>query len=267
MNRFFCYLFVFMSIAVFLHIESAEEYKPVVISSFDAEWVAQKIWRNECGGTIMGLTSWNQGEDFASLGICHFIWYPKNKKGPFCEMFPDVLVFFVNRGVTLPNWLAADRTCPWSTREEFIDQQDSPQMIELRQLLENTVCLQAEFMALRLQKSLPSMVGKFPQDKRTQMIKNVNLLMQQPQGLYAILDYLNFKGEGILSTEVYQGEGWGLLQVLARMKESQADENILKAFVEAANEVLERRVANSPIERNEKRWLKGWQNRLATYLK
>lgn len=267
MNQFLYYLLVFILMGPCFCVEPTEECKPVFISSLDAEMVAQKIWRNECGGTIMGLTSWNKGEDFASLGICHFIWYPKNKTGPFCEMFPDVLVFFVSRGVALPEWLAADRACPWSTREEFMQQQNSPQMIELRQLLENTICLQAEFMALRLQKSLPSLVDKFPQDKRKQMIKHVNLLMQQPQGLYAILDYLNFKGEGILSTEVYQGEGWGLLQVLARMKESQADENVLTAFVEAANEVLERRVANSPIERNEKRWLKGWQNRLATYLK
>ncbi|MBA3816746.1 MAG: hypothetical protein H0X29_09580 [Parachlamydiaceae bacterium] len=244
-----------------------EEYKPILISSADAEAVGRKIWRNECGGTITGLTSWNQGEDFPSLGICHFIWYFKGQVSPFCEIFPDVLAFLVVRGVVLPDWLAKDRACPWSSRDEFMQQLNSPQMVELRELLQNTICLQAEFMALRLQKSLPVMVSKFPQAKRQQMIKSFNLLMLQPQGLYAILDYLNFKGEGLLPTEAYQGEGWGLIQVLETMKESQGDESILNAFVEAANDVLERRVANSPIERNEKRWLKGWQNRTATYLR
>jgi hypothetical protein len=29
--------------------------------------------------------------------------------------------------------------------------------------------------------------------------------------------------------------------------------------------VLTRRVANSPVERNEKRWLSGWRNRVLTY--
>lgn len=265
-NLLFCFFtFIFMTYSFQVR-SSVEDYKPVFISSIDAEAVGRKIWHNECGGTIAGLTTWNQGEDFASLGICHFVWYPKNQIGPFCEMFPDVLNFLISRGVLLPTWLSTDRTCPWSTREEFIQQQNSPQMLELRQLLENTICLQAEFMALRLQKSLPVMVSKFPPDKHKRMIKSFNLLVQSPQGLYAVLDYLNFKGEGLLLTEAYQGEGWGLIQVLAQMKDD-SDENILKGFVVAANEVLERRVVNSPVERNEKRWLKGWQNRIATYLK
>ena len=35
------------------------------------------------GGTISGLTSWNVGENFASLGIGHFIWYRKRPARPF----------------------------------------------------------------------------------------------------------------------------------------------------------------------------------------
>ena len=34
----------------------------------------------------------------------------------------------------------------------------------------------------------------------------------------------------------------------------------------AAKATLERRVANAPIERREQRWLKGWHNRIDTYL-
>jgi hypothetical protein len=52
------------------------------LSHSDALKVGKRVWQNECGGTISGLTSWNQGEDFASLGIGHFIWYPKGRRGP-----------------------------------------------------------------------------------------------------------------------------------------------------------------------------------------
>jgi len=37
-------------------------------------------------------------------------------------------------------------------------------------------------------------------------------------------------------------------------------------FVEAAKSVLKQRVKNSPPERHEDQWLKGWFNRLDTYL-
>jgi hypothetical protein len=45
--------------------------------------IGHRVWQNECNGTREGLTSWNTGENFASLGIGHFIWYPKGVNGPF----------------------------------------------------------------------------------------------------------------------------------------------------------------------------------------
>lgn len=78
---------------------------------------------------------------------------------------------------------------------------------------------------------------------------------------------MNFKGEGLLATESYNGERWRLVQVLELMREPKEGERAVVAFAEAADYVLERRVVNSPAERNEKRWLKGWQNRINTYLK
>ncbi|MGZ5512150.1 MAG: hypothetical protein ACXWG7_02070, partial [Chthoniobacterales bacterium] len=61
----------------------------ITLSRADAQRIGRKVWQNECGGTIAGLTSWNAGENFASLGIGHFIWYPKDVRGPFEESFPD----------------------------------------------------------------------------------------------------------------------------------------------------------------------------------
>jgi len=82
-------------------------------------------------------------------------------------------------------------------------------------------------------------------------------------GYYALIDYVNFKGEGTKPEERYQGKGWGLLQVLQNMKVQ--DEDVLGAFAAAADRVLTRRVALSPPERNEIRWLAGWRKRIATY--
>ncbi|HSV63887.1 MAG TPA: hypothetical protein VLH83_11140, partial [Chthoniobacterales bacterium] len=38
------------------------------LSPVETRRIGNKIWRNECGGTVAGLTSWNAGENFASLG-------------------------------------------------------------------------------------------------------------------------------------------------------------------------------------------------------
>ncbi len=62
-------------------------------------------------GTISGLTSWNQGEDFASLGIGHFIWYPKGRQGPFEESFPTLVSFVSSRGAKLPTLLLGVGPC------------------------------------------------------------------------------------------------------------------------------------------------------------
>ena len=86
------------------------------------------------------------------------------------------------------------------------------------------------------------------------------------QGCYALIDYVNFKGEGILETERYKGRGWGLMQALAGMTGNQ-EGAAPDEFAEAAASVLRERVENSPPDRHERRWLAGWLNRVATYRK
>ena len=84
-----------------------------------------------------------------------------------------------------------------------------------------------------------------------------------PYGHYALIDYLHFKGAGVLKSETYSGQGWGLLQLLNALPERQPT---LLNFVEAGEMLLRQRVANAPTERNESRWIKGWIKRLRTYL-
>ncbi|MFS8562871.1 MAG: hypothetical protein LVR00_00450 [Rhabdochlamydiaceae bacterium] len=52
------------------------------------EKIAEKIWMNECSGVTENLTHWGTGEEFASFGIGHFIWYSENKQQRFEERFP-----------------------------------------------------------------------------------------------------------------------------------------------------------------------------------
>ena len=86
-----------------------------------------------------------------------------------------------------------------------------------------------------------------------------------PQGTYALVDYVNFKGDGTQAAERYNGQGWGLLQVLADMKDVPAGPAAASEFSASAKRALDRRIANSPPARGEARWRAGWHNRCDTY--
>ena len=233
------------------------------LSDREAAEVAQKIWRNECGGTIAGLTSWNVGEEFPSLGIGHFIWYPQGTKGPFDESFPKMLVFLKEHGVKFPDWLTVSLPCPWLSRQEFLQEQNSERMRQLRNLLSSTVALQTDYLVQRLENALPKMLEKAPVASRTK-IKNEfeRVLHSGSAGTFALIDYVNFKGEGILESERYKAQGWGMLQVLEGMSDSSPP---VQAFSDSARKALTRRVGNSPPERHEERWLPGWTRRVNDY--
>ncbi len=238
---------------------------PVHISEADARRIGKRIWQNECNGTIAGLTSWNSGEDFASLGIGHFIWYPKGMRGPFEESFPKFLEFAHERNVTVPVWLNQATFCPWSSRAEFQRAANSAQMRELREFLARTVDLQAQFLVARLQQSLAKMLDEAAPNDRPNVERQFARVASTPHGCYGLVDYVNFKGEGVLQTERYRGEGWGLLQVLEEMHGTGAGAGATNEFANSAAAILRRRVQNSPPERHEARWLPGWLNRVRTY--
>jgi hypothetical protein len=231
----------------------------VTLSDTQAQAIGKRIWKNECAGTVSGLTSWNKGEDFASLGIGHFIWYPDGQRGPFEESFPKLVSYFAAQGIRTPKWLGG--SCPWKTRSAFMADFDGERLKQLRALLSNTVSVQARFCALRLEQALPKMLAAAPKSERDRIRANFYRVAAAQLGMYALIDYVNFKGEGVSPTERYDGKGWGLLQGLEEMGDGPA----FPAFAKAADRVLTRRVANSPKARNEAKWLPGWRNRIATY--
>jgi hypothetical protein len=238
----------------------------ITLSHADVLRIGKKIWQNECNGTIAGLTSWNEGEDFASLGIGHFIWYPKGRRGPFEESFPKLVSFISKRGAKLPTLLlgTGEKPCPWNSRTEFLRAEHSTEMNQLRRFLSDTIDLQAEFLIARLESALPKMLAEAAPSDRANVQEQFERLTKTPQGCYALIDYVNFKGEGVLHTERYQGQGWGLLQVLEAMHGT-SDAGAVDEFARAAKGVLIRRVQNSPTERHESRWLSGWIRRVNSY--
>jgi len=239
----------------------------VALSQAEALRIGKKIWQNECNGTIAGLTSWNEGENFASLGIGHFIWYPKAQRGPFEESFPKLVSFIAKRGAKLPGLLlgAGEHPCPWNSRAEFLQAQNTPEMKQLRQFLVDTVDLQAEFLISRLQNALPKMLAEAASSDRANVQQQFERLASTPHGCYALVDYVNFKGEGVLHTERYQGQGWGLLQVLENMHGTSPGAAAVDEFARSAKATLTRRVQNAPAERHESRWLSGWLQRVNSY--
>ncbi len=215
-----------------------------------------RVWQNECAATLDGLVSWNRDEEFASLGIGHFIWYPA-KRGPYKETFPSLLSFLKSKNAAIPLWIEEARRCPWKTREEFLRAKSSKKMTELRDFLKSTVALQAEFLAERLDDALPLL-----ENERKEILDSYRRVADNPNGIYALLDYVNFKGYGTSPKERYGDTGWGLLQVLDGMS-SEGDP--IEEFIRSAKQVLLKRVENAPAQRNEQQYLAGWFNRIETY--
>lgn len=237
------------------------------INRDDLTWIGHTIFQKECGGNRDKLLTWNNGEDFASLGIGHFIWYPKGQKGPFEESFPAFLTFVRKRGVRLPDWIEAmdDMACPWKDRRSFYMAQNSSQMAVLKEFLIRTMPEQSLFIVNRLNKAFPKMMAAVPRHKKNHVRNQFYRVADSSTKLYALIDYVNFKGEGTRISERYNNQGWGLLQVLEEMNGSSLGYDALHEFSRAAETVLVRRVSNSPAERNEQRWLPGWKNRVNAY--
>lgn len=236
-------------------------------SMLELEQIAGLIFKNECASKDECLTSWNEGEEFASLGIGHFIWYPAQTPQTFKESFPALIQYMAARGEKLPDWLASNpaQANPWQNRQSFIAAFDSKKMKELRHFLINSKPTQALFVQQRLKQSLAKLLAAVDLSAKADIQQQFNRLLNSPMGTYVLMDYVNFKGEGISKKERYQGKGWGLLQVLEHMQGREPGLAAIQAFAVAADQMLTRRVSLSPAARNEARWLPGWRKRLQTY--
>ena len=237
-----------------------------------AKKIGQKIWLNETGGKIDAITSWSANEEFASLGIGHFIWFPVGKWLPFEESFPALLEFMRKKNVRLPAWLDQPQipANPWTSRAEFRRNANSPQMKELRQFLLDTVAEQTQFMVARAQGAMEKILKTTPDGtEREHIVIQFTRVIRASENFYPLIDYINFKGEGTnpneaaVNSETGRRQGWGLKQVLLRMNGVTGDPKAVRAeFADAAQFVLQQRVRNLPSNRV---FEVGWLRRIATY--
>lgn len=230
------------------------------ISTEELQTIGKRIELNECGTDRRNLTFWNIKEGFPSLGIGHFTWMPDRKKARFEETFPSLVVFLKNHDVEVPKWMEGE--CPWQDRKAFYADKDSVEMKELYALLSETRHLQSLFMLERLEAALPQLLEGVDLKEHERLTRRFHTLAETPEGLFALVDYTNFKGYGTSAKERYNGEGWGLLQALQAMRD---DDTPIHAFKEACTEVLSERVRNAPPERAEFQWLGSWLNRINQY--
>ena len=237
------------------------------LSPAELQIIGDQIFKNEGGGNINNLVHWNDGEDFASMGIGHFTWYPAGRSARFGNTFPDLLNYMQAKGVQLPAWLAQAKNtgAPWHSKAELMQAKNTPQVQALQQFLYQTRLLQTQYIVDRTRRAMPKLVDTMPVSLRPHVGSNLNAVANTPGGWYALIDYTNFKGEGLNRNGGYRGQNWGLLQVLEEMRPTQPGQPALHEFANAAMRVLERRVQNSPPANNEARWLAGWSNRVNTY--
>ncbi|MDD5405791.1 MAG: hypothetical protein PHE73_02475 [Sulfurovaceae bacterium] len=246
---------------------------PLKLTKAQELYIAQKVSKNEILGRDIYLVHWNDGEDFASLGIGHFIWFPAGHTEKFREVFPMVLSYMKDRNISMPSWLTPTTPFPWNTKKEFYEAKtrNDKQYQELFNFLQSTKDIQAGFLVDRLFKALPQILNTIDDPKKAAMIEErFNKILYNrdgslnEHGAYVLTDYVNFKGEGTLPSERYNNQGWGLLQALENMDPKESDR--FKAFSDSAKAMLSRRIANSPKARGEERWRIGWNKRLDTYL-
>lgn len=231
--------------------------------------IGMQIWQNEAGKKYDLLVFWNQHEAFPSLGIGHFIWYPASRPDLYTQMFPDLLDYFKKRGIKLSPWLerAKIKGAPWVSKKDFDEHKNDWRINELKRLLSDTIDIQVDFFIERLKKSWPCILAATSQRNRPVITHHYQRLCATPQGTYALIDYLNFKGDGTNVRESYNKIGWGLLQVLECMPRMVVEGKEVEEFVNAAKFVLERRITNAPKDKaHEKNWLPGWKKRIDTYL-
>ena len=100
----------------------------------------------------------------------------------------------------------------------------------------------ADYLALRMEKALPKLLAAAPAAPREVIKARFEKLAATGPGTFALIDYVNFKGEGTNPNERYRGQGWGVLQVLDGMEDGKPR---CEAFSDSAARVLAKRVKNA----------------------
>ena len=138
-------------------------------------------------------------------------------------------------------------------------------MLKFRKFLKDTIDIQTDYIVARAQVSLIEILNSCDDKEKKQLTKKAQVLVNSYNGVYAIVDYVNFKGTGLSPKERYNDQGWGLKQVLQSMSDDITQENALSEFATACEKMLDLRVTNAKPLKNEGKWLEGWKKRVRIY--
>lgn len=262
------------------------------------QMVARNLLYNETACKAKWVVEWAKDEDFPSLGLAHAIWFPAGIDKGFDESFPETWQFLrqkykaskENGALKIPAWLDKDDIgpAPWKNAEEFKAKQETdPNLMQLSQFLQSPTVLewQAEFAIQRGVKSgykilAASALEKGSPKPDAKLCKHLRKLFSSDEGILTIVDYTNFKGEGIDPSEMRGDDNtrWGLKQVIEDMDRYPADPNDSsdlqerKKFAASAKQTLgylSRAFADPKARDVRLNWLaKGWSSRIdSTYVK
>src|SRR3989338_6301929 len=92
---------IILCLAVFI-LPTGAYGQTLTLSPSEVQRIGEKIFENECAKKEECLLEWNEGEEFLSLGIGHFIWYPQGQTSPFEESFPKFLEYLKSTGQKIP---------------------------------------------------------------------------------------------------------------------------------------------------------------------
>ncbi len=234
----------------------------VVIDQKTADWIVNRVWQNETGANRENYIFWNPEEAFPSLGIGHFIWYPNGVKLDFPDVFPQFVQYvqLKRASAVVPE---VQGSCPWQSRAEFLNAKGGTVYSKIMAFLDQVVDLQKMYIVHAWQKGMSQVLTV---SQRVSFVRNQILRLSQTQlGLYAMVDYVNFKGDGL-------SHSWGIMQVLEEMVEDQRM-SVDLAFAASCWLALKRRVDTHPEDKKFASLLDlstsnpgGWIRRLASYL-
>lgn len=232
-------------------------------------------WQANNDGTHMNAAG------YVGIGLGSFIWYGANNQENYIEDWPSVAQALQNQGVSLPVWALG--VCPWSTEAEFdaANTPGSPYYADIQSLNStlqtNPVALHVQFLYgawARLLRGVtpnsdtpadytfgydpiksPLAIISLPAGEAGLVGANFSAVATvqdvdgNPDGLFALMDYDNFKGEGTCVTEMHNTQHWGTLSVLENMGQPETQQgNPLQNFINSALVVLQNRITNTEME-------------------
>ena len=236
------------------------EPREVVVNDAQANSIGLKVAQNEGVRNRLDQLSWPDDARFSSFGIAHLPWYPQAENNSALS-FNGFLLYW-SKSQALPDWLIEVYYPPWNSKEDYLSTKHDVFQRKLSYFLQDNISAQTQYLIANLEARLPKMLQEVKNPfARMHVYENFYHVSMQQNGVYALLDYYVFKGEGISPEERYNNQGWGLLQVLENMQGSSDD--LIDAFVSSADVILTRRIVNAPS--NEKKQLVAWRKRVQTY--